>query len=34
LSRLRRYRADDVVPIRILRGDEETTLDVTLGRLD
>jgi putative serine protease PepD len=34
VSRLRRYRAGDVVPIRILRGDAETTLDVTLERLN
>ncbi len=34
LSRLRRLRADQVVPIRMLRGDAEETLDVTLGRLD
>ena len=33
LSRLRRYRADDVVPLRILRGDDETALDVTLEQL-
>jgi S1-C subfamily serine protease len=31
-SRLRRYRADDTVPVRILRSDDETTLDVTMGR--
>jgi putative serine protease PepD len=34
LARLRRLRADQVAPIRILRADEETTLDVTLGHLD
>lgn len=34
LSRLRRLRADQIVPIRMLRGDAEETLDVTLGRLD
>jgi S1-C subfamily serine protease len=34
LARLRRLRADQVVPIRILRADEETTLDVTLGLLN
>lgn len=34
ISRLRRLRAGDVVPVRILRADETTTLDVTLGRLD
>lgn len=33
LSRLRRYRAGDTVPFRILRGDGETTLEVTLGLL-
>jgi putative serine protease PepD len=31
LSRLRRHRADEVVPIRILRGDGERTLEVTMG---
>ncbi len=34
LSRLRRLRADQVVPIRILRGDAGTTLDVTMGLLE
>ena len=34
LSRLRRYRAEDTIPIRILRSDDETTLDVTMGLLD
>lgn len=33
LARLRHYRADDVVPLRILRGDAETTLEVTMGLL-
>lgn len=33
LSRLRRYRAGDTVPFRILRGDGETTLEVTMGLL-
>jgi S1-C subfamily serine protease len=33
LSRLRHYRADDTIPVRILRGDDETTLDVTMGLL-
>jgi putative serine protease PepD len=33
ISQLRRLRAGDVVPVRILRGDAETTLDVTLERL-
>jgi len=33
LARLRRMREGDVVPIRILRSDANTTLDVTLGRL-
>lgn len=33
LSRLRRYRAGNTVPIRILRGDADTTLDVTMGLL-
>lgn len=32
LSRLRRYRAGDTLPVRILRSDDETTLDVTMGR--
>ena len=31
LSRLRRHRADEVVPIRFLRGDGERTLEVTMG---
>lgn len=34
LARLRRMRAGDVVPVRILRGDAETTLDVTMGLLE
>jgi S1-C subfamily serine protease len=34
LSRLRRHRADDTIPVRILRGDDETTLDVTMGLLN
>jgi len=33
LARLRHYRAGDVVPLRILRGDAETTLDATMGLL-
>jgi putative serine protease PepD len=33
LARLRRLRADQVVPIRILRANDETTLDVTMGLL-
>jgi putative serine protease PepD len=33
LSRLRRYRADDTLPVRILRSDDETILDVTMGML-
>lgn len=33
LARLRHYRAADVIPLRILRGDAETTLDVTMGLL-
>lgn len=33
LARLRRLRADQVVPVRILRGDDQTTLDVTMGLL-
>ncbi len=33
LARLRHYRAEDVVPLRILRADAETTLDVTMGLL-
>lgn len=34
LARLRRMRAGDVVPIRILRSDANTTLDVTMGLLE
>lgn len=34
LARLRRLRADDTIPVRILRGDAETTLDVTMGLLN
>jgi len=34
LSRLRRYRAEDTIPIRILRSDAQTTLDVTMGLLN
>jgi S1-C subfamily serine protease len=33
LSRLRHHRADDTLPVRILRGDDGTTLDVTMGLL-
>jgi S1-C subfamily serine protease len=33
LARLRRYRAGDTIPVRILRSDAETTLDVTMGLL-
>ncbi|MGH8945741.1 MAG: S1C family serine protease [Acidimicrobiia bacterium] len=33
LSRLRRLRAEQLVSVRILRGDATTTLEVTLGRL-
>ncbi|HUG32017.1 MAG TPA: trypsin-like peptidase domain-containing protein [Acidimicrobiia bacterium] len=33
LSRLRRYRAGETIPVRILRGDGETTLEVTMGLL-
>lgn len=33
VARLRRLRAGDVVPIRILRSDANTTLNVTLGQL-
>jgi S1-C subfamily serine protease len=33
LARLRHYRAGDVVPLRILRGDAETTMDATMGLL-
>lgn len=34
LARLRRLRADETVPVRILREDAETTLDVTMGLLN
>lgn len=34
LARLRRYRAGDTIPVRILRGDSETTIDVTMGLLE
>lgn len=34
LARLRRLRAGDTIPVRILRGDTETTLDVTMGLLN
>lgn len=34
LSRLRHYRADDTIPVRILRSDDETILDVTMGLLN
>jgi len=34
LAQLRRHRADDVVEIRILRADDEQTLQVELGSLD
>ena len=34
LARLRRLRAGDTIPVRILRGDAETTLDVTMGLLN
>lgn len=34
LSRLRRLREGDVVSLRVLRADSETTLDVTLGLLN
>ena len=34
LSRLRRLRAGETVPVRILRSDANTTLDVTLGLLN
>jgi putative serine protease PepD len=35
LARMRRLRAGDVVPIRILRSNEtDTTLDVTMGRFN
>jgi putative serine protease PepD len=33
LARLRRLRAGQVIPVRILRSDANTTLDVTLGQL-
>jgi len=33
LARLRHYRAGDVVPLRILRGDAETTMEATMGLL-
>jgi len=33
LSRLRRFRAEQTIPVRILRSDANTTLDVTLGLL-
>jgi S1-C subfamily serine protease len=34
LARLRRLRAGDTIPVRILRGDAQTTLDVTMGLLN
>lgn len=34
LARLRRLRAGDDIPVRILRGDAERTLDVTMGLLE
>ena len=34
LARLRRLRAGDTIPVRILRGDAEMTLDVTMGLLN
>ncbi len=34
LARLRRLRADDTIPVRILRGDAEMTLNVTMGLLN
>jgi S1-C subfamily serine protease len=34
LGRLRRLRAGDIVPVRILRGDAEATIDVTMGELE
>jgi len=34
LARLRRLRADDTIPVRILRGDAEMILDVTMGLLN
>lgn len=33
-SRLRRHRAGETIPVRILRSDDETTLEVTMGLLD
>jgi S1-C subfamily serine protease len=33
-SRLRRHRAGETIPVRILRSDDETTLDVTMGQLE
>lgn len=32
LGQMRRLRAGDIIPVRILRGDTEMTLDVTMGR--
>jgi putative serine protease PepD len=34
LARLRRLREEDTVPVRILRSDASTTIDVTMGGLD
>jgi len=34
LARLRRLREGDTVPVRILRSDSSTTIDVTMGGLD
>lgn len=34
LARLRRLRAGDTIPVRILRGDAEITLDATMGLLN
>ena len=34
LARVRRYRAGDIVPVRILRADTEATFDVTMGLLN
>ena len=34
LARLRRLRAGDTIPVRILRGDAEMTLNVTMGLLN
>ncbi|HUG09346.1 MAG TPA: trypsin-like peptidase domain-containing protein [Acidimicrobiia bacterium] len=34
IARLRRLRAGDTIPVRILRGDSETTLEVTMGLLN